>query len=509
MTGPRIDVLIARSSFGTAEAVRLRARTPRHIIRAVLEGKIRTQARETSLRLHTSNHNLPTGDAAIAMTTPLTTLTSTAPTTTPSERHMGKGPSVYPQSGILNRPPEHNLMAALAFTGPAGADPAAARETISRLQQIVRRELRSDLDDQDAATVKNLPSPETGELGFADNYDRAHLTITFGISKTGFDRLGIASDEHPQDLVPIPWAQLGDSPRLTPDQGDLILQICSDDLYICEHTLRRVEEELGATLTATWTQIGAQRYTTRQGRTSRREGRALIGFPDGTDNLDPRHEEVDRELVFIDPEAVATYPPAPTATPSGYAGADAFPPDLRTPPAREPEWTREGTYLTVRASVQNITAWDDLPLNDQEQTIGRFKYSGAFLDLADDADLVDKPPAFATNQADTRVPHDSHVRKANPRRAEDTTRQIYRRGYPLITAEVSGLARGLLFICFARTLSTQYEFITRAWLRNPNFPEPGTGIDRLLHVDSALCGGYYFIPAIADRNKPWSWRLPW
>jgi deferrochelatase/peroxidase EfeB len=409
----------------------------------------------------------------------------------------------------LNRPPEHNLFAALTFTGAAASSPGAARAAVAKLQTLVSRELRSDLDEQDAATPKDAPSPETGELGFHDNYDRAHLTITFAIAKSGFDRLGVPVDEQPQDLIPIPWAQLGDSPTVTADQGDLALQICSDDLYICEHVLRRVEEELGDAITVTWAQVGAQRYTTRQGRTSRAEGRALIGFHDGTDNLDPRHDDADAKLVFVDPAAVPSYPPLPTSTPGGYSGADAFPPDLRGAPAREPVWTAGGTYMAVRASVQNTGTWDDLPLGEQESTVGRFKHSGAFLDLADEVGRIDDPPAFAADQSNLTVPVNSHVRKVNPRRAEDADRRIFRRGYPLIAAGPTGLSRGLLFICFARTLSTQFEFITRAWMRNPNFPQPGAGADRLLTFDQALCGGYFFVPAVTNANKPWTWQLPW
>ena len=107
------------------------------------------------------------------------------------------------------------------------------------------------------------------------------------------------------------------------------------------------------------------------------------------------------------------------------------------------------------------------------------------------------------------MPLASHVRKANPRRGdEDLPRRVYRRGYPIIESSDSGLRRGLAFIAFARTTSTQFEFIMRAWLRNPDFPTPGTGVDLLLTTlpEAVRCGGYYFVPAI--KNKPWTWQLP-
>jgi deferrochelatase/peroxidase EfeB len=414
------------------------------------------------------------------------------------------------QSGITNRPPEHALVAAFDFTG---ADPAANQAAVGRLRTLVEAESRSDLDDQSPTTDKAQPSPETGELGFDDRYDRAHLTITLGIAKSGFDKLGVAPGQQPQDLVVIPWDQLGDAPQVSAN-GDLAIQACSDDVYICEHVIRRIEEEVGNELTMVWAQLGSQRYTTRQGRTSREEGRALLGFIDGSSNLDPRHEDNDADLVFVDPSKVGEYPPLPPADqpPAGYGGepGTAFPPDLRPPPAAEPDWTKDGTYLVVRGSLQNITPWDDLTLGEQEQIIGRFKYSGAFLDLADDPQAVMQPPAFESDQANQTVPLNSHVRKVNPRRSEDAARRVFRRGYPLIQPTGAGLGRGLLFIAFARSISTQFEFITRAWMRNPNFPQPGTGNDRLLEFDpTVVAGGYFFVPSITNKNKPWTWRLPW
>lgn len=413
------------------------------------------------------------------------------------------------QSGITNRPPEHNLLVALKFSGGAASDPVQARATVTALQEVAHKELRSQLDPEDANTAKDIPSRETGELGFASRYDRAHLTITFGISSTGFDRLGIATDQRPQDLVPIDWDKLQDSPTLTREEGDCILQICSDDVYICEHAARRVEEELGDRLVVVWTMLGSQRYTTRQGRTSRREGRALIGFIDGTSNLDPRNNDDDRALTFVDPSKVSEYPPIPQPQNDPYTQTAQFPPDLRQPPPSEPEWTKSGSYMVVRASLQTISNWDDQILGAQEDTIGRFKFSGAFQDLADDPNRLEEPPAFAADMTLETVKVDAHVRKANPRRPGDELRRVFRRGYPIVLPASGGMQRGLLFVCFARTISTQFEFIFRAWIKNENFPRPGAGKDRLLAFDDpVLCGGYYFVPPIEHRARPWTWVLP-
>lgn len=106
---------------------------------------------------------------------------------------------------------------------------------------MIQRELRSDLDP--ANENKDVPSAETGELGFDENYDRAHLTITLGLASRMFDALGIEGADRPSDIRPFPWDKFGLQPPAS-GSGDVILQICSDDLYVCEHVVRRVEEEL-------------------------------------------------------------------------------------------------------------------------------------------------------------------------------------------------------------------------------------------------------------------------
>jgi hypothetical protein len=59
-----------------------------------------------------------------------------------------------------------------------------------------------------------------------------------------------------------------------------------------------------------------------------------------------------------------------------------------------------------------------------------------------------------------------------------------------------------------RTITTQFEFITRAWTNNPNFPQPGTGPDPLRAIETVLCGGYFFVPPITNANQPWTFTLP-
>lgn len=121
-----------------------------------------------------------------------------------------------PQSGILNRPPEHLLVAALGFAG--SRDPQTCRATLEALRDVVRRELQSDLDPVNAATDRAAVAAETGELGFQDRWDRQHLTVTVGFSASGYDALGlpVGHTDRPVDLVPAPWTRSSASPRPRP-----------------------------------------------------------------------------------------------------------------------------------------------------------------------------------------------------------------------------------------------------------------------------------------------------
>lgn len=415
----------------------------------------------------------------------------------------------HPQAGITNRPPDHALFVSLAF---ATTDPASARDAVEQLRALAHAELRSNLAETTPTSDKTQPSAETGELGFEDGYDRYHLTITVGFSKSAYDSLAVPQEEQPQDLIPIPWQQLGDASVANSENGDVLLQICSDSVYVNEHVLRRVEHELGAVFRVAWAQTGAQRHTSRSGRVNRREGRALIGFLDGTSNLDPRQSAGDAELVFVDPDSISDYPPrVPPEGPSEYGQPQppSFPSDLRSPPTQEPTWAKKGTYGVVRASVVDTSTWDGRPLGDQEHTIGRWKVSGSALDHADDPTQPPAEPNFSADPSGATTPLTAHIRKANPRGPDDAKRRIFRRGYPLVLATAQGTKRGLVFVSFGRTITTQFEFITRGWTTNPNFPAPGAGVDTFRQFElEILSGGYFFIPPVEHAEQPWTWIIP-
>jgi deferrochelatase/peroxidase EfeB len=416
----------------------------------------------------------------------------------------------HPQPAIEGKPPDHLLAVALTLTA---ADPTGAATAIEALREVVKRELEADLDGLTADAPKDQPSAETGELGFTDHYERYNLNVLVAFGSTAYDKLGVAADERPQDLIAIPWADLSDVPTVTPDNGDVFLQIRSNSVYINEHVLRRVSHELGAQITIAWAVVGEQRHHAPNAAPSRDQGRALIGFLDGTSNLDPRTNPADAALIYVDPGHIdypPQVPPVSPGQPSPYGPQPPiFPDGLRVPPTREPEWCHNGSYVVVRASTFDAAAWDARALGDQEHTVGRFKLSGQPLDHADDVTGDIAEPNFAADPDGNTTPLTAHVRKANPRGPDDDNRRIFRRGYPLIIhSPQNGPQRGLVFICFGRTITTQFEFITRAWTANPNFPRQGAGVDALRAIETVLCGGYFFAPPLANAHEPWSWVVP-
>jgi deferrochelatase/peroxidase EfeB len=193
--------------------------------------------------------------------------------------------------------------------------------------------------------------------------------------------------------------------------------------------------------------------------------------------------------VYVD-HTKTDYPPNPT--PDQYGGAS-FPSDLGQPPVGpEPVVLDGGSYMAIEVSVIDTSFFDQQPRSEQEHIVGRTKMEG-----------TPAPNAEAK----------SHTLKANPHRdANDELRRFLRRGYSLVRPYGSALGRGLIFIGFGRSLTTQVEFVRRAWINNDNFPIQGAGKDLLLFGGSVqprlLVGGYYFAPPLSTPHDLTSWVIP-
>jgi deferrochelatase/peroxidase EfeB len=245
------------------------------------------------------------------------------------------------------------------------------------------------------------PPIDTGE---AVGLSPARLTVTFGFGPALFDRFGLGRSR-PSALVELP-AFAGD--ELDPERsgGDIAVQACADDPQVAFHAVRNLARIGRGTVVMRWSQLGFGRTSS----TSRAQEtpRNLMGFKDGTNNLKLEDTEALAEHVWVSPNA-------------------------------EPGWLRGGTYLVTRRIRMLIEVWDRASLDDQEQTIGRRKQSGAPFGRTDEFDPV--PLA--------RTPVDAHIRLAAA--SENAGRRILRRGYSFtdgMDVELGQLDAGLFFISY-------------------------------------------------------------
>ncbi|MFF3754810.1 iron uptake transporter deferrochelatase/peroxidase subunit [Streptomyces sp. NPDC002018] len=183
-----------------------------------------------------------------------------------------------------------------------------------------------------------------GDTGVALDAGPSSLTVTFGFGRGFFDRTGLAA-QRPTALDPLPAFS---SDHLDPrrSNGDLWIQIGSDDALVAFHALRTLQKDAGAAARVRWQMNGFNRSpgATPHPMTSRN----LMGQLDGTGNPKPSEPDFDRRI-FV--------PAAPAAG--------------------TPAWMAGGSYAVVRRIRMLLDDWEKLPLGKQEQVIGRRKSDGA------------------------------------------------------------------------------------------------------------------------------------
>ncbi len=280
------------------------------------------------------------------------------------------------------------------------------------------------------------PPDDTGE---AVGLPPSRLTVTFGFGPSLFDSargFGLA-DERPAPLRPLPHLP-GDELDPGRSGGDLCVQACADDPQVAFHAVRNLARLGRGSVVMRWCQLGFGRTSTTS--RSQTTPRNLMGFKDGTNNIRAEDTELMDEHV--------------------WAGA-----------SDSPAWMRGGTYLVARRIRMLIEVWDRASLQDQEETIGRKKISGAPLGGNAEFDPVKL----------SAMPVDSHVRLANP--ATGGGERILRRGYSFtdgMDPDLGQLDAGLFFICFQRDPHKQFVPIQRRLGANDKLNE------YIKHVGSAL-----------------------
>jgi deferrochelatase/peroxidase EfeB len=363
------------------------------------------------------------------------------------------------QAGIITDPPEAVLLVALEVI-------SKTPDSLTRLMQTLTARSRELMRGQPGpATVEdeNFPPRNTGEMGY-DSLKDGRLSIMIGLgaslfTKDGKDRFGLASRK-PIALKPMPRDLAGD--RLNPAMldGDILLQISSDHPLQNLHAFRDILRNTKGLVSPVWVQPGFQRYL--KAPSGEANARGLLGFKDGTSNLNTRDDALMTSLVWTGSE--------------------------------EPGWAQGGTYVAVRIIREQLERWDRLNLARQEASIGRRKTTGATLDNTKETTL----PNYAADPDGDIVPLNSHIRKSNPHLGEESERRrMLRRGFLYMNGiDKSGLLdAGFLFQGFCRNLEEQFEFVKRNYMVNRNFPKKGTGAQDLDEYTACIGGGYFFVPA--------------
>jgi len=311
------------------------------------------------------------------------------------------------------------------------------REWSRAAAEMTSGELIGDLNGEQLA-----PPDDTGEtVGLLPS----RLTVTIGFGPSLFERksLGLAGKRPAalREIPPLPADELD----AAQSGGDICVQACSDDPQVAFHAVRNLARIGRGTVVMRWSQLGFGRTSSTS--RSQETPRNLMGFKDGTANIRAEDLEAMRRHVWL--------------------GA-----------GDGPAWMQGGTYLVTRRIRMLLEIWDRSALGDQEETIGRAKYSGAPLGESEEFDPIDLK---AEKNGKPAIPLDSHVRLASA--SVNDGERILRRGYSFtdgVDPRLGELDAGLFFICFQRDPEKQFVAIQRRLGSNDALNE------YIKHVGSAV-----------------------
>lgn len=251
--------------------------------------------------------------------------------------------------------------------------------------------VNGDLVKKDGSNAL-LPPSDTGETVGLNPY---RLTLTFGVSASFLTKLGLEKKRPKlfRNLPAFPKEQL----REQYTGGDIVIQACADDEQVAFHAVRNLIRKGRNKVTMKWSQSGFAAIGDRM-----ETPRNLFGFKDGTANV-TTEKDFDK-VVWSDSQ----------------------------------DWMKNGSYMAVRRIIMHLETWDRTNLQEQENTFGRYKESGAPFGKKNEFDEVDL----------SLLPVDSHVRLA-----KEVDLPILRRSYSYsdgIDPKTGQFDAGLLFIAFQK-----------------------------------------------------------
>ena len=355
------------------------------------------------------------------------------------------------QPGITTLPiPEQGLVASfnLQVRNRAGLN-VALQELTEEIRALMAGEPPQTRDPA-------YPPVDSGILG--DKPPADNLSILVGLGASVFDdRFGL-TDRKPKELETMPFLA---NDRLNPklSHGDISIIFEAGHNDTVQFALRQLMRRTRSEMTLRWMIDGYARGIGAGKASEAATPRNLLGFKDGTANLDVDESSLMDELVWVQP------------------GDD------------EPEWTVGGSYQAIRIIRMFVEFWDRTRLAEQEALIGRKKVSGAPLGLTEE--FAD--PDYPEDPDGKRIPLDAHIRLANPRTAETEKNRILRRGFNYSRGfdGAGRLDQGLAFIAYQRSL--QEGFLT---VQNRLKGEP------LEEYIMPVGGGFFFaLPGVTGPDR--------
>jgi putative iron-dependent peroxidase len=246
------------------------------------------------------------------------------------------------------------------------------------------------------------------------------LQVVTGIGSDAWDRLSLG----PRPAELHPFRELAGSRHRAPaTPGDLLFHIRANRMDLCFEFATQLMARLAGAATVV-DEVHGFRYF---------DERDLIGFVDGTESPGGAVGESWALVGDGDP---------------GFVG---------------------GSYVIVQKYLHDIPAWNKLPVEDQENAIGRGKLND--IEMADDV-----------------KPANSHVALNTITGADGEERKIVRANMPF--GDVGRGEFGTYFIGYAATPS-----ITEEMLRNMFIGRPPGNTDRILDFSTAITGGLFFAPS--------------
>ena len=297
--------------------------------------------------------------------------------------------------------------------------------------EAIQRLLRILTNDAAALTRGTAPltdqEPELAQVS-------ANLTVTIGFGSRIFDIA--APEKKPGWLAPLPAFPAIDKLQDAYTGGDLLLQLCCDDLTVLSHAQRMLTKDTRSFGRIRWVQNGFLRAFGAGTGTPRN----LFGQVDGTVNptADPaanpgRGGASLDDIVWGKGNASAGYPQA---------------------------WEPGGTSVVIRRIHMNLDTWDEVDTPAREDAIGRKLSNGA--PLTGTKEFDDPDFAKTNNLGFEMIAPYAHIRRA---RGEELDKKPWERilrrayNYDEPVANAGGLSRhgevsggisnaGLIFVAY-------------------------------------------------------------